>query len=120
MHLKQPELTSSACGPFTKKQRKNSKFMQTGNINYIYKNNLDKDFFQHDIAYSKYKDLAKRTESNKFFRDKALKIAIIQKVMDMKEDQLQWFTSFLIKNQKVVVLNLCQSNNLQSNCDNIW
>ena len=38
--------------------------MQTGNTNYIYKNNLDKACFQHNIAYSKYKNLTKRTESD--------------------------------------------------------
>ena len=28
--------------------------MQTGNINYIYKNDLDKACFQHNMAYGKY------------------------------------------------------------------
>ena len=31
--------------------------------------------FQHDMAYSKSKDFAKRTQSDKVLRDKALKIA---------------------------------------------
>ena len=35
--------------------------------------------------------------------------------MDMKKDQLQWFTSFLTKNLEVVVLNLCEINNFQMN-----
>ena len=41
IHLKQPGFTYSACEPFTRK------FMQTGNTNYIYKNELDKTCFQH-------------------------------------------------------------------------
>ena len=49
--------------------------MQTGNTNYIYKNVLDKTCFQHDMAYGKYKDLNKRTQSDKFLKDKAFKIA---------------------------------------------
>ena len=49
--------------------------MQTKNTNYIYNNDLDKACFQHDIAYGKYKNLAKRTRSVKVFRDKAFKIA---------------------------------------------
>ena len=49
--------------------------MQTGNTIYIYKNDLDKVCFQHDVAYGKYKDLTKRTESGKVLRDKAFKIA---------------------------------------------
>ena len=49
--------------------------MQTGDTNYIYKNELDKACFQHDMAYSKYKDLEKRTQSDKVLKDKAFEIA---------------------------------------------
>ena len=42
--------------------------MQTGNTNFIYKNELDKACFQHDIAYGKTKDLVKRTQSDKVFK----------------------------------------------------
>ena len=48
--------------------------MLTGNTNYIYRNDLDKGCFQHDMAYSEYKDLAKRTQSDKVLKDKAFKI----------------------------------------------
>ena len=51
------------------------KFLKTGNTNFIHRNKLDKACFQHDIAYGKSKDLAKRTQSDKFLRDKAFKIA---------------------------------------------
>ena len=49
--------------------------MQTGSTDFIYKNKLDKACFQHDMAYGKSKDLAKRTQSDKVLRDKAFKIA---------------------------------------------
>ena len=49
--------------------------MQTGNTDFIYKNELDKACFQQDIAYGKSKDLVKRTQSYKVLRDKAFKIA---------------------------------------------
>ena len=49
--------------------------MQTGNTNFIYKNELDKACFQHDMAYEKSKDLVKRTQSHKVLKDKAFKIA---------------------------------------------
>ena len=65
IHLKQRGFTDSAYDPFTKNKEKIQKFMQTGNTNYIYKNDLDKACFQHDMAYRKYKDLTKRTESDK-------------------------------------------------------
>ena len=52
MHLKQPEFTYSACGPFAKNKERIQKFMQTGNTDSIYKNELDKACFQHDMAYA--------------------------------------------------------------------
>ena len=75
MYLKQPGFTYSACGPFTKNKERIEKFMQTGNIDFIYKKELDKVCFQHDMAYGKTKDLIKRTQSDKVLRDKAFKIA---------------------------------------------
>ena len=75
MHLKQPGFTYSACGSFTKNKERIKKFMQTGNTNFIYRNELDKACFQHDMAYGKSKDLVKRTQSDKFLRDKTFKIA---------------------------------------------
>ena len=75
MHLKQPGFTYSACGPFTKNKEGIEKFMQTGNANFIYRNELDKACFQHDMGYGKSKDLAKRTQSDKVLRNKAFKIA---------------------------------------------
>ena len=75
MHLKQPGFTYSACGPFTKNKERTEKFMQTGNTDFIYRNELDEACFQHDMAYGKSKDLVKRTQSDKFLKDKAYKTA---------------------------------------------
>ena len=74
-HLKQPGFAYSACAPFTKNKERIEKFMQTGNTDFIYKNELDKACFQHDMAYGKSKDLIKRTQSDKVLKDKAFKIA---------------------------------------------
>ena len=68
-------MTYSACGPFTKTKKRIEKFMQSGNTDSIYKNELDKECFQHDMAYGKSKDLVKRTQSDKVLRDKTFKIA---------------------------------------------
>ena len=84
IHLKQPGFTYSACGPFTKNKERIEKFVQTGNTDFIYKNELDKACFQHDMAYGKSKDLAKRTQWDKVLRDKAFKI-----VSDSKYDGYQ-------------------------------
>ena len=40
MHLKQSGFTYSAYGPFTKNEERIEMFMQTGNTDYIYKNDL--------------------------------------------------------------------------------
>ena len=55
----------SDCGPFTKNKERIEKFMKIGDTNYIYRNDLDKACFQHNMAYGKYKDLAKRKKSDK-------------------------------------------------------
>ena len=75
MHLKQPGFTCSACGPFTKNKKRIQKFKETGDTKYIYRNELDKACFQHDMAYGDFKDLARRTASDKILRDKAFNIA---------------------------------------------
>ena len=69
MHLKQPDFTYSACGPFTKNKERIKKFMQTGNTDFIYKNELNKACFQYDMAYAKAKDLVRRIQSDKVLRD---------------------------------------------------
>ena len=45
IHLKEPGFTDSACGPFTKNKQRIEKFMQTGNTDFIYRNELDKACF---------------------------------------------------------------------------
>ena len=75
MHLRQPQFTYSACGPFTKHKQRIQKFKETGDTNYIYKNELDKACFVHDAAYSDSKDLIKRTVADKTLKNKAFDIA---------------------------------------------
>ena len=53
--------------------------MQTGKTDFIYKTELDKACFQHEMAYGKSKNLVKRTQSEKVLKDKAFKIASNQK-----------------------------------------
>ena len=74
MHLKQPGFTYSACGRFTKNKQRIQKFMETGDTNYIYRNELDKACFQHNMAYN-FNDLKRRTFADKVLRDKAYNIA---------------------------------------------
>ena len=50
MHLKQSGCTDSACGPFIKNKERIQKFKETGDPRYIYRNEIDKACFQHDMA----------------------------------------------------------------------
>ena len=75
IHLRQPQFTYSACGPFTKHKQRIQKFKETGDTNYIYKNELDKACFVHDAAYSDSKDLTERTVADKILKNKAFDIA---------------------------------------------
>ena len=75
MHLRQPQFTYSACGPFTKHKQRIQKFKETGDTNYTYKNELDKACYTHDVAYSDSKDLTKRTAADKILRKRAFNIA---------------------------------------------
>ena len=83
MHLKQPGFTYSACGPFTKNKERIRKFKETGDTCYIYKNELDKVCFQHDVAYGDFKDLKRRTFSDRVLKNKAFNIA--------KNPKYEWY-----------------------------
>ena len=76
MHLKQPGFRYSAFGPLIENKTRIKKFKETGNTNFIYKNDLDKACFQYVMAYGDFKDLAKKkTNSDKVLRNKAFNVA---------------------------------------------
>ena len=75
MHLRQPRLVYSVCGPFTRHKERIKEFKRAGDTRYIYRNELDKACFQNDSAYADHKDLINRTEADKVLRDKAYDIA---------------------------------------------
>ena len=84
MHLRQPAFTCIACGPFTENKERVQKFKETGDSWYIYQNELDKACFPHDMAYVDFKDLTRRTASDKILHDKAFNIA-----KNLKYDEYQ-------------------------------
>ena len=92
MNLKQPG--------FTKIKERNEKFMKTGNTGFIYKNELDKACFQHDMAYGKSKDLVKRTQSDKVLTDKAFKTASYPKYDGYQRGLASMVYKFLDKKSK--------------------
>ena len=72
MHFKQPGFTYSVCAPFTKNKERIQKFKETS---YIYKKELGKACFEHDMTYGDFKDLKRRKFSDKVLKDKAFNIA---------------------------------------------
>ena len=104
MHLKSG-FTYSACGPSTKNKERIQKLKKkTGDTKYIYRNELDKACFQHDMAYGDFKDLARRTASDKVLRDKAFNIAKNPKYDGYQRGLASMVYKFLIKSREVVVL----------------
>ena len=75
MHLRQPQFAYSGCGPFTKNKERIQKFKETGDSRYIYRNDLNKACFQHDMAYGDLKDLARITAADNVLRNKTFNIA---------------------------------------------
>ena len=73
MHLKQPGFTYSACGPLLKTKKELRNLCRQEITDFIYKNDLDKACFQHDMAYGKSKDLARRTQSDRISRDETFR-----------------------------------------------
>ena len=106
MHLRQPGFTYSTCGPFTKNKERIQKFKETGDSRYIYQNELDKACFQHDMAYGDFKDLTRRTASDKILRDKAFNIAKNPKYDGYQRGFASIVYKFLIKNLQVEQLKM--------------
>ena len=84
MHLGLTGFTYGPSRPFTKnRERIHSK--ETGDSRYIYQNVVDKAYLQHDMTYGGFKDLHRRTASDKVLRDKAFNIAKTWNMLDIKE-----------------------------------
>ena len=112
MHLKQPELNYSAYGPFTKNKERIQRLNETADSRYIYRNELDKACFQHDMAYGDFKDLARRTDSD-VLKNKAFSIA-----KNPKNDRYQrgfdsMFYKIFYKNSKASGINNIIKQNTQ-------
>ena len=75
MHLRQPQFVYSACGPFTRHKERIKEFKRTGDTRLLYRNELDKACFKHDVAYAKYKDVENRLISDQKLRNSAYDIA---------------------------------------------
>ena len=111
MHLKQLGFTCSACEPFTKNKERTQKIKETVDTNYIYKNELDKACFQHDMAYGHFKDLERRTASDKVLTDKAFNIAKHPKYEGYQRGLASMVYKFFDKKLKGSGVNIKVKNN---------
>ena len=103
MHLRQPGFTYSVCGQFKKNKewQKNSKKQEIQDIN-----ELDKNYFKHDMAYEDFKDLNRRTFADKVLHDEIFNIAKDSKY-DGYHCGLAWMVyKFFDKKLLVVVLKI--------------
>ena len=74
--------------------------MKDGRLSHVYKNELDKACFQHDVAYNKYKDLKNRTQSDIVLKNKAYKIAVNPKKDGFRRALASMVWKFLMKDQR--------------------
>ena len=72
-----------------KKKERVQKFKKEGDSRYIYQNEPHKACFQHELAYGDFKDLTRRTASDKILREKAFNIAKNPNMMDINAGLLQ-------------------------------
>ena len=89
MHLTQPRFTNSACEPFTKNKA-------IGDSRYIYKNELGKACFKHDMLYGDFKHLPRRAASCKYYMIKHSKLLVTQSKMDVNVDLNPWSTKLFL------------------------
>ena len=104
MHLWDPKVKKySACGPFTgHKQRK----MKDGKLSHILKNKLDAAWFQHNSAYTKYKDRLNRKKSGVVLKNKTLKIAMDSKINGYQRGLASMVYKFFDERTKESGMNL--------------
>ena len=104
MYLWDPKVKKySACGPFNKHEERIGQFMKDGRLNHIYKNELDKACFEHDMAYNKYKDLENRTQSDIALKNKVYKIAANPKYNGYERGLVAMVYKFFNERSKKVI-----------------
>ena len=99
--------TYNACGPFTNNKERIQIFKKNpGDSGYIYQKGLDKVCFRYDIAYGDFKDLPRRTASDKALRDKVFDIAKYLKYDRYQSDLDSMVYNFLTRSLVVVIIHV--------------
>ena len=87
MYLSSLDLLKVLVEHLLKTKQRIQKSKETGDAKYIYRNELDKGCFQHDMAYEDFKDIARRTASDKVLKDKVFNLA--------KDPKYDWYQRVL-------------------------
>ena len=96
-HLRSQDLHIVLVEDHSLKLKEWKTFKKTRDLRYIYQNKLDKSCFQHNMVYSDFKDLNRRTTADKVLHDKVFNIAKIPKYDGYHVDLLHWLIIFLSK-----------------------
>ena len=99
-------------------QKPNKEFRNTnyvGDTNYVYKNQLNKACLQYDVAYGDFKDLPRRTASDKFLKDKAFNIAKNPKYDEYQSGIASMVYKFFDKKSKDSGVNTHANNKTKPN-----
>ena len=105
MYLRQPGIRYSRCGPFTKNKERIQKFKEAGDSRYIYQNEQEKGWIQHDVASGDFKDFPNQTVSD-FYLIKHLTRPKIQDIMDIKVELLQFSINVSIKRLQMLQIKV--------------
>ena len=82
------------------------KFKETGDSRYIYQKQVDKACFQHDMVYWDFKDLLRRTASDKVFWAKTVNVTKNPKNDEHQKDLAAMFHNFLIKSLLTLIFQV--------------
>ena len=88
------------------------KFKETGDSRYIYQNELHKACFQHGMACGDFKDLTRRTTSDKILCDKAVNFAKNPKLDGYRRDRASIVYKFFVKKTADGEVTLAESGTL--------
>ena len=89
------------------KTKRIQKLKETGALRYIYQNELNKAYFQHDMAYRDFKDLPRRTVADKICdktcsNAKNPKYDGYQRVLLIKKTASSAFENGIMQNKELV------------------
>ena len=105
-------LADSAWRSCTKNKQRIQIFKETGDSWYIYQNELDKGYFQNDMAHRGFKELTRKPILIIYCMIKHLILLELRNMMDINLDSLlQWFIHFLIKKCSGVKIRIFQTKN---------